>query len=44
MTTIAYDTKTLVSDSRASWGDMIYEEDSQKIFPSAGASSLTVGF
>jgi len=36
MTTIAYDTKTLVSDSRSSLGDMIYEEDSQKIFPNVG--------
>ncbi len=36
MTTIAYDTKTLVSDSRSSIGDMIYEEDAQKIFTNVG--------
>ena len=36
MTTIAYDTKTLVSDSRSSMGDMIYEEDAQKIFKDVG--------
>ena len=36
MTTIAYDTKTLVSDSRSSLDTMIYEEDAQKIFPNVG--------
>ena len=36
MTTIAYDTKTLVSDSRSSMGEVIYEEDAQKIFPDVG--------
>ena len=36
MTTIAYDGKTLVSDSRSSIGDTIYEEDAQKIFTNVG--------
>lgn len=36
MTTIAYDTKTLVSDSRSSMGDIIYEEDAKKIFADVG--------
>ncbi len=36
MTTIAYDGKSLVSDSRSCIGDMIYEEDAQKIFPDVG--------
>ena len=36
MTTIAYDGKSLASDSRSSMGTMIYEEDAQKIFPDIG--------
>lgn len=36
MTTIVYDGKTLVSDSRCSIGDMIYEEDCTKLFPNIG--------
>lgn len=36
MTTIAYDTKTLVSDSRSNINGMIYEEDAQKIFTNVG--------
>ena len=42
MTTIAYDTKTLVSDSRSSLGDMIYEEDSQKIFPNVDRNACAM--
>ena len=36
MTTIAYDCKSLVSDSRSCIGSMIYEEDCQKIYPDVG--------
>ena len=36
MTTIAWDGKTLASDSRSTMGSMIYEEDVQKIFPHVG--------
>lgn len=36
MTTIAWDGKTLASDSRSTMGSMIYEEDAQKIFPNVG--------
>ena len=36
MTTIAYDTKTLCSDSRSSMGSMIYEDDAQKLFMNVG--------
>jgi len=36
MTTIAYDGKSLASDSRSCIGGMIYEEDAQKIFTERG--------
>jgi len=36
MTTIAYNNGVLASDSRSCIGDMIYEEDSQKIFQDLG--------
>jgi 20S proteasome alpha/beta subunit len=36
MTTIAYDGKSLASDSRSTMGSMIYEEDAQKIYPNVG--------
>jgi ATP-dependent protease HslVU (ClpYQ) peptidase subunit len=36
MTTIAYDGKTLVSDSQSSIGSLKYEDDCQKIFPNVG--------
>ena len=36
MTTIAYDTKTLVSDSRSCMGNTIYENDCKKIFTEVG--------
>lgn len=36
MTTIAYDGKTLVSDSQSTIGDQIYEVDCQKLFPDVG--------
>lgn len=36
MTTIAYDGKTLVSDSQSSIGDLKYEADCQKLFPDVG--------
>ncbi len=40
MTTVAYDGKNLCADSRSSLGDMIYEEDAQKIFPNIGPFSV----
>lgn len=36
MTTVAFDGKTLASDSRSCIGDMIYEEDAQKLFTDIG--------
>lgn len=36
MTTIAYDGKSLAADSRSCIGDMVYEEDCQKIFTDVG--------
>lgn len=36
MTTIVYDTKSLVSDSQSTIGDQIYENDCQKLFPNVG--------
>lgn len=36
MTTVAWDGKKLATDSRSSMGDMIYEEDAQKIFTDVG--------
>jgi 20S proteasome alpha/beta subunit len=42
MTTIAYDTKSLVSDSRSSIDNLIYEEDAQKIYTNIGPF-LTLG-
>jgi len=40
MTTIAFDSKSLVSDSRSCIGEMIYEEDSQKLFPKVGPFAI----
>lgn len=41
MTTIAYDTKSLVSDSQSTLsGEQIYEEDCQKIFPEVGPFAI----
>lgn len=40
MTTIVYDTKSLVSDSQSTAGDQIYEEDCQKLFPNVGPFAI----
>lgn len=40
MTTIAYDTKEIVSDSQSTLGDICYEEDCQKLFPNVGPFAI----
>lgn len=40
MTTVVYDSKSLVSDSQSTIGEEIYEEDCQKLFPDVGPFAI----